>query len=82
MISTMTKQRQRSDVVDDGNDSDGGNSNVDGHSDGNGNGDDDAAAANGDNVDDDNGGIQGWRLDNGDRTTTTDNEGVRQQLWQ
>jgi hypothetical protein len=50
----MMKQRQQSNVDDDGNEGDGGDS------DGNGdyNGDDAAATPNGDNVDDKNGGIQ------------------------
>jgi hypothetical protein len=68
-ILPMTKQCQQSKVDNDGNDSDGGDNDVDGDSNGNGKGDgnDFATATKGDNVDDNNGGIQGQRLDNGDR---------------
>jgi hypothetical protein len=71
--TTMTKQRCRSGVDDDGNDGDGGDSGDDG--DGDGDGDDSAAAADGDDVDDDDRGVSRTaigrrRLDDDDGMTT------------
>jgi hypothetical protein len=70
--TTMTKQRRRSNVDDDGNNSNGGDSGNDGN--GDGNGDDATAAADGNNVNDDNSGISRtaigrWLLDGNDGTT-------------
>ncbi len=71
--TTMTKQRHRSSVNDDGDDGDGGDSGDDGN--GDGDGDDSAAAADGDDVDDNDSGVSRtaigqWRLDDDDGTKT------------
>ncbi len=65
-MTTMMKQCQQSGVDDDGNNDDGGDSNIDG----NGNGDDAAGAVDSNDVNDDDDGIQGRRLDDGDRMAT------------
>ncbi len=68
--------KQQSDVNNDSNKGNGGdsngNSNGSGNGNGNGNGDgnDAAATANGNDIDDDECGIQGRRLDDGNRMTT------------
>jgi hypothetical protein len=68
-MMTLTKQCQRSNINDDGDDSYGEDSNADGDGNGDGNGDDVAAIANGNNVDEASSGIQGRQLDDGDRMT-------------
>ncbi len=66
----MMKQRRQSNVDHDGDSGNGGDSNIDGNGDGDGDDNDAAAAADGNDVNDDNGGIQGWQLDNSNRTMT------------
>jgi hypothetical protein len=73
---TITKQCQQSNIDNDGNNNDGGDGNSggdrdgDGDSDGDGDNVDAAAVNSGDNIDDNGSSIQGWQLDNSNRTMT------------